>query len=314
MLPRGQAAAAPRRAGPAHGLHPRGARSRPRCARCAAGALAASRAAAGRSRAGAARPRRPTSSRRSPAARGRAGPRAEGRVARDRGRRERRPRRRIGLGQDDARTLPRRPRDADRRQDRDRRHRGRRLRRDGADAIARRLRRTIQMVFQDPVLDAQPARTSVRRSLTRSAARPPAATGRATRVRALLARRRPARAIRRRARPSSLSGGERQRVAIARALAVEPEDPRLRRAGLGPRRLGPGADPQPVQAAAATSSGSPTSSSPTTSRSCARSSTGVYVLYLGEIVESGPTEAVMGSPQHPYTRRLIDSIPRSTPL
>ena len=37
----------------------------------------------------------------------------------------------------------------------------------------------------------------------------------------------------------------------------------------------------------------------------------VYVLYLGEIVEHGPTEQIMTSPQHPYTRRLIDSIPRS---
>ena len=37
----------------------------------------------------------------------------------------------------------------------------------------------------------------------------------------------------------------------------------------------------------------------------------VYVLYLGEIVEHGPTEQIMTSPQHPYTRRLIESIPRS---
>jgi peptide/nickel transport system ATP-binding protein len=37
----------------------------------------------------------------------------------------------------------------------------------------------------------------------------------------------------------------------------------------------------------------------------------VYVLYLGEIVEHGPTEEIMTNPQHPYTRRLIESIPRS---
>jgi ABC-type dipeptide/oligopeptide/nickel transport system ATPase component len=36
----------------------------------------------------------------------------------------------------------------------------------------------------------------------------------------------------------------------------------------------------------------------------------LYVLYLGEIVESGATEEVMGRPQHPYTRRLVDAIPR----
>ncbi len=37
----------------------------------------------------------------------------------------------------------------------------------------------------------------------------------------------------------------------------------------------------------------------------------LYVLYLGEIVESGATEEVMSRPQHPYTRRLLDSIPCS---
>ena len=37
----------------------------------------------------------------------------------------------------------------------------------------------------------------------------------------------------------------------------------------------------------------------------------IYVLYRGEIVEQGPTEDVMSQPKHPYTRRLIDSIPKS---
>jgi ABC-type glutathione transport system ATPase component len=34
------------------------------------------------------------------------------------------------------------------------------------------------------------------------------------------------------------------------------------------------------------------------------------VLERGRIVEQGDTAAVLGSPRHPYTRRLIDSVPR----
>ncbi|AFL51481.1 ABC-type dipeptide/oligopeptide/nickel transport system ATPase component [Sinorhizobium fredii] len=37
----------------------------------------------------------------------------------------------------------------------------------------------------------------------------------------------------------------------------------------------------------------------------------IYVLYFGEVVEEGPPETVIGNPQHPYTRRLVESIPRS---
>ena len=32
-------------------------------------------------------------------------------------------------------------------------------------------------------------------------------------------------------------------------------------------------------------------------------------MYAGQIVEEGPTEAVLRSPQHPYTSRLIDCVP-----
>jgi peptide/nickel transport system ATP-binding protein len=36
-------------------------------------------------------------------------------------------------------------------------------------------------------------------------------------------------------------------------------------------------------------------------------------MYLGEIVETGPREAIFGNPQHPYTRRLLAAVPIADP-
>ena len=36
----------------------------------------------------------------------------------------------------------------------------------------------------------------------------------------------------------------------------------------------------------------------------------VYVMYSGRVVESGLTEDVLSSPAHPYTRGLLDAVPR----
>jgi peptide/nickel transport system ATP-binding protein len=37
----------------------------------------------------------------------------------------------------------------------------------------------------------------------------------------------------------------------------------------------------------------------------------VAVMYLGEIVERGPVEAIFEDPQHPYTQALLESVPRA---
>jgi len=42
----------------------------------------------------------------------------------------------------------------------------------------------------------------------------------------------------------------------------------------------------------------------------ARISHSVSVMRRGRVVESGPTEQVFRSPQHEYTRELLDAVPR----
>ena len=39
----------------------------------------------------------------------------------------------------------------------------------------------------------------------------------------------------------------------------------------------------------------------------------IGVMYLGELVESGGSEAVFDNPQHPYTKALLDAVPRPDP-
>ena len=176
----------------------------------------------------------------------------------------------------------------------------------GRDEV-RRLRRAIQMVFQDPVDSLSPRMTveeNVRDPLRGTGAPPGDIDERIDRVlgqvglgpefRPLLPRR--------------LSGGQAQRVALARALVVEPrvivfDEPTsaldvtvqaqildLLRALMEEGRR----SYVYVSHDLATVRGL-----------CDR----VVVLYLGRIVEQGPADEVIARPRHPYTRALVDAVP-----
>jgi peptide/nickel transport system ATP-binding protein len=179
-----------------------------------------------------------------------------------------------------------------------------------AAADRRRLRRTIQMVFQDAYSTLNPSLTigSILMEAVGAGAGRPANP--AVAVRALLARvGLPAEYALR--KPVALSGGERQRVAVARALAVQPkmlvcdEPVSALDVSVQAQILNLFRDLQEEVGEAFLFI--------THDLAVARQVTDrIYVLYRGEIVESGRTADVLDRPQHPYTIRLVESIPRST--
>ncbi|GAA1752693.1 dipeptide ABC transporter ATP-binding protein [Agromyces humatus] len=169
--------------------------------------------------------------------------------------------------------------------------------------------RSVQMVFQDPYLSLDPRITAGRaiEDALRLHARLTTADARARVVELLeqvgLGDRHA------QARPRTLSGGQRQRVAIARALAIEPD---LLVMDEATSALDVSVQAQVLGVVERI-----------------RRDRGLTVLFIshdlavvrrlcdetvvmrtGEIVERGRTIELLSAPQQPYTRLLIDSVPR----
>lgn len=180
---------------------------------------------------------------------------------------------------------------------------------DGLDVrhLAKR-RRPLQMVFQDPYASLDP-RMSIGESIVEAMPRGDhrGGKGKIAEVGRLLelVNLHPDRA---KHLPAQLSGGQRQRVALARALAGQPEvvladeitsalDVSVQGAVLNLLR-----DVQQEL----------NLSMLFISHNLAvvrYVSDEIAVMYLGRIVEAGPTEEVLTNPQHPYTCDLLASVP-----
>ena len=166
------------------------------------------------------------------------------------------------------------------------------------------VRATVQMAFQDPYSSLNPARTvgATLREATRLGGGEHAPAELLDRVglsEGYLRR-----------RPAQLSGGERQRVAIARALA---RSPRL----LVCDEVVSALDVS-VQAQILTllrnlreELGLATLFITHDLAVVRQVTDRIYVLCRGELVEQGPTAAVLDAPQHAYTQALVRSIPAS---
>jgi peptide/nickel transport system ATP-binding protein len=112
--------------------------------------------------------------------------------------------------------------------------------------------------------------------------------------------------------PHELSGGQRQRASLARALALEPtlliadEPTSALDVSVQARVLELFAELQSQFGFAALFISHDLAVVDTVSDRIA-------VLYRGELVEEGPPAQVLGAPQHPYTQRLLASLPVPDP-
>ncbi|MCQ8780683.1 ABC transporter ATP-binding protein [Mangrovibrevibacter kandeliae] len=171
----------------------------------------------------------------------------------------------------------------------------------------------VQYVFQDPYASLDPKRT-VGDSIAEPIRTHRLLNGRRaieTRVAELLQRvgLEPGQAKR---YPHEFSGGQRQRICIARALASEPEliiaDEAVSALDVSIRAQVLDLFMQ-LQAERGLAYLFITHDMAVVERISHR----VAVLYLGQLVEIGPAAAVLGNPQHSYTRRLLSAVPVPDP-
>jgi oligopeptide/dipeptide ABC transporter ATP-binding protein len=172
----------------------------------------------------------------------------------------------------------------------------------------RALRRRVQMIFQDPSGALNPRHT-IYEAVAEGLRIHKVPGHEPTLVADALARaglRPPERYLRR--YPHEVSGGQRQRVLIAAAMALGPEllladepvaslDASIRGEILALMRSF--VDEKQVSIIAVTHD----------LGLAWNIADRVAVMYLGRIVEIGPAEAVLGDPQHPYTRALLSVVP-----
>ncbi|WP_168400918.1 glutathione ABC transporter ATP-binding protein GsiA [Erwinia amylovora] len=188
---------------------------------------------------------------------------------------------------------------------------GQRIERLSGPALSH-LRRDIQFIFQDPYASLDP-RLTVGYSIMEPLLVHGVARGQEAEQRvASLLERVGLQADHARRYPHEFSGGQRQRICIARALAL---NPKVVIADEAVSALDVSVQAQIINLMLDLQRefGIAFLFISHDMAVVERISHRVAVMYLGQIVEIGPRQAVFGHPQHPYTRKLMASVPVADP-